>query len=117
MAVFESDTFGHGAWSGSNATDADYRAWGAACQAAIADHLTEVSSTVNWTTATLPGTANTWTAGDSAIYRFNDGLTEVYIKFEWGRCSTAHASYGAQFGIRISIAADADFQTREGIYA
>ena len=113
MATFESAPFGHELWSpGELATDAEYRAWGAACQAAIAEHLTEVSSTVNWTTAVLPATANTWTAGDSAVYKFNDGLTEVYIKFEWG--GAVNSNYGGQFGIRITIAADEGFALATG---
>jgi hypothetical protein len=113
MATYESAPFGHVLWgAGVVSTNAEYRAWGAACQAAIAEHLTEVSSTVNWETATLPATANTWTAGDSAIYKFNDGLTEVYIKFEWGRTSTAN--YGGQWGIRVTIAADEGFALAGG---
>ena len=115
MATYESASFSKASWSSVNGTDAEYRAWGQACQNAIAQHLTLVSSTTNWTTATFPATGNTWES--QAIYRFNDGLAEIYIKFEFGRSNTMHSTYGGQWGLRVTVATDATFsQTSSSHY-
>lgn len=105
MATYESAVFSKSAWG--TVSDADFRAWGAACEDAIAGAgLTLESSSVDWGTATISGTATTFNAGDSAIYRFNDGLEEVYIQFEWGRGNTTGSN---QFAMRVRIGVDAAF--------
>lgn len=107
MTTYESATFSKAAWGA--VIDTEFRAWGQACQNAIAGAgLTQVSSTVNWATATVSGVASTFNASDTATYRFNDGLTEVYIKFDWGRGSATAAAVN-QFALRVTIGKDSGF--------
>lgn len=69
-------------------TDADFRAWGAAINAALtAIGLVQTADTgqINWATVTKPAAINT--AAGYEIWRFNDALQAtkpVFIKIEYG---------------------------------
>lgn len=107
MTTYESATFSHGTWG--SATDAEFRAWGSACQAALDNTLTLITANVNWTTTTLSGVAGTINAADWATYRFNDGGSqEIYIKVEWGRGSATAAAVN-QFKIQFTLSKDSGF--------
>lgn len=107
MTTYESATFSKGVWG--SATDAEFRAWGAACQAALDNTLTLITANVNWGTTTLSGVAGTINAADWATYRFNDGGSqEIYIKVEWGRGSATAAAVN-QFKIQFTLSKDSGF--------
>ena len=104
MTTYSGSTFSHGLWGA--ASDAEYRAMGSACDAAITGAgLTAVSTTANWTSDTIPTTpAGTW--GNYSIYKFNDGITpEIYLKVQWGRGSITGGAAG-QFMIGFQISPD-----------
>lgn len=112
MTTHESASYSKGSWT-SGATDADFRAWGAACQNVLDNiGLTQVSSSTNWATTTIPTTpAGTFGANDVAVYKFNDSQSstlEVYIKFEWGRGNITNAAAG-HLALRVSVSETSSF--------
>jgi len=102
MTTFTGTPFTHGSWSNA-ASDAEFRLWGAALEAAVVGAgLTQVSTTANWETDTLSASAGV--LGNYSIYKFNDGVTpEVYIKFQYGRGAV---SGSGQFKLQVSISGD-----------
>lgn len=72
----------------SFSTDAKFRAWGAACNAALtASGLTQTADTgqINWTTVARPTVANTKQGYE--IWRFNDTLQStrpIFLRFDYG---------------------------------
>ncbi len=104
MTTYESATFSRAAMG--TPSDAEFRAWGSACEDAIAGAgLTMVSSPVDWATTTIPAVAGTINANDYATYKFNDGLEELYIRFGWGRGNIT-AAQAHQYLIQCIIAKD-----------
>lgn len=116
MTTYTGSVFTKGLWGA--VTDAEFRLWGQACQNAIAGAgLTQVSSTVNWATTTVPTNASTFNANDTATYKFNDGGTEIYLKFDWGRGSATTNAIN-QFALRVQMGADAAMaQSTTAVYA
>lgn len=90
----------------TNATDADFRAWGSTLSARLGLMLTRVitSNDINWTTVTRPLSANQFMGFE--VYRFNDAAQTthpVFFKIEYG---SGGATTGV--GIRLTIAKDCD---------
>lgn len=101
MTTHSGSTFSHALWGA--VSDAEYRAMGSACDTAITSAgLTTVSTTANWSSDTVPTSANAW--GNYTIYKFNDGITpELYVKVQWGRGSITGGLTGQfQMGVQIS---------------
>lgn len=82
-------------------SDAGFRAWGKATTDAVDDlGFTQVYSNIDWTTVTMPTTAN-GVAG-KRVYKFNDthsATQEIYFSLEFCRGDTT----SAYIGMRISV--------------
>ncbi len=107
MTTFEGSLYTHGSWAAASISDAEYRAMGAATDAALAGcGLTLVSTTANWSTDTVPGAGGSspsW--GNYSVYRFNDGLSpDIYLKVTFGRGAAANAA--GQYALNVQISPD-----------
>lgn len=84
----------------SNASNAQFQAWVTAFKAMLdaGTHLVQTGDTgqMNVATATAPVGANT--KAGNLIYRFDDGISNVYIRFDFGSAAAA-----ANPGIWITI--------------
>lgn len=118
MTTHRSSYFDLTANNGTGATDACFRSIGAAMEEALLGcGLTRVSTTADWTTATVPTVALTYYEGVS-VYRFGDGRSqEVYLKFEWGRGATASGSSYCPYTVRVTVGNDALFTLSASDYA
>ena len=84
----------------SNDTVELFRAWGSELSAQIGTILTRVPQTndIDWVTVNLPSSGS---YGGSEVYRFNDtsqSTAPIFIKFEYGRVSTANVQIRATVG-------------------
>lgn len=107
MTTFEGSAFTHGSWAAASISDAEYRAFGVATDAALAGcGLTLVSTTANWASDTVPGAGGgTPSWGNYSIYKFNDGITpDIYLKVTFGRGAAANAA--GQYALNVQISPD-----------
>lgn len=84
----------------SNNTVELFRAWGSELSTQIGAILTRVpqSNDIDWVAVNLPSSGS---YGGSEVYRFNDtsqSTAPIFIKFEYGRISTANVQIRATVG-------------------
>jgi hypothetical protein len=85
-----------------SSTLANLKAWGMPISAFIQSVWTQTADTgqINWSTVSLPAAGS---FGGYEIYKPNDALAAVYLKVEYGRCSSTSAAI-----MRLSIGTTTD---------